>query len=71
VMSKIGAGVAAPVVRIEVGARVDSQERRESKIPEAYRGAPVPGVTRAVDERDELVTRLIKEAIGDDLDDVN
>jgi len=38
VMSALGAGTTTAVNRVEVGQRMDSQERRESDIPEAYVG---------------------------------
>jgi len=38
VMSQLGNGVSGTVTRVEVGARLDSQERREKDVDEAYRG---------------------------------
>lgn len=46
VMSQVGAGIAATVTSIRVGAKMDRQERRERDIPEGYvtRGVTVVGL---------------------------
>lgn len=43
VMSNLGSGTTGTVLRAEVGARLDSQERREASIPEAYVGTDLEG----------------------------
>lgn len=37
-LSRLGTGVKAPVVRIEVGTRIDMQLRRSNSLPEVYHG---------------------------------
>lgn len=45
VMSNLGTGTTGTVERVEVGARLDSQERRERSIPEAYLGVDLAVAT--------------------------
>lgn len=41
VMSAVGTGIAATVTSVRIGRRLDTQERRENKIPEAYVSASI------------------------------
>jgi hypothetical protein len=65
VMSKVGLGVAAPVIRVEYGARMDAQERREGKTSEAYVGGPIVVGLRSVENRDRRYQDALEEALKD------
>lgn len=52
-VSKVGAGKIAPVVKVGAGQRLDSMESRERKIPEAYYYGTLAVSTQLERERDD------------------